>query len=82
MQSLRPFEIAVHECAYQFAHFPRQQIRGYTDHSDRADRQKRKSQSIIAANTVKASGKRARNSLTRSTFPPASLIETTFGQSP
>jgi hypothetical protein len=49
MQSLRPFEIAVHECAYQFAHFPRQQIRGYTDHSDRAGRQKRKSQSIIAA---------------------------------
>jgi len=31
---------------------------------------------------TEASGKRARNSLTRSTFPPASLSETTFGESP
>ena len=52
------------------------------DHPDRTDREKRQGQRIIAAQdgeTIRQRG--ATSSLTRSTLPLASLIETIFGQS-
>ena len=78
----RRFHIARAKRLDQRADFRRKKIRSDADHSDRADRHERQGQRIVAAQDGKRLRQTPRKSLTRSTLPLASLIETMFRHSP